>query len=575
MTAEAVRASPHALRRSPLQAERLVQWSVAAIVVFLVIAPLAPILYQAVADRPLYERGIVLTLRNFANLVSDPAFATALLNSVLFAVIGTVLTQVIGGALAVVVGRTDIPGRAVISGLVVLPLYLSQLVVTTGWLIIYGPAGYVTTALKLVGADVPWDLYTIPGMALAAAVCQTPLTFLYCLAAINSADAALEDSARTAGLRPWQVFAAITLPLLRPALTISGLLNMVMLLEALSIPLILGRPANIEFLTSFIYTRGIAVSNPDYGIVAAAAVLLVTFVVSLAALQRLVLRKPERFVTVGGKATRPKRFTLGPWRWAVLAAALAYVLTMVIFPILGLVAYAFASFLTPLVPVWEVLTLDNFRHVLTTPVYMRALGNSIIIAVVGGAFATGLVTLLAVIVHRSDFPFRRVLDTLALLPRAVPGMIAGIGIFYVTALVTPLGWLRETLVLVMIAFTMRYIPLGYGAITSAAVAIDQQLDRSARVMGADWWTTMRRIVIPLLGPAMISAYTILFVHFFKDYGTAVFLSAPGSEVLGTTMLQMFVSGESGPASALATIQIVITIAAILLVRRIAKVAPHG
>jgi iron(III) transport system permease protein len=122
---------------------------------------------------------------------------------------------------------------------------------------------------------------------------------------------------------------------------------------------------------------------------------------------------------------------------------------------------------------------------------------------------------------------------------------------------------------------MRYIPLGYGAITSAAVAIDRQLDRSARVMGAGWWTTMRRIIIPLLGPAMISAYTILFVHFFKDYGTAVFLSAPGSEVLGTTMLQMFVSGETGPASALATIQIVITIAAILLVRCIAKVAPHG
>ncbi len=78
------------------------------------------------------------------------------------------------------------------------------------------------------------------------------------------------------------------------------------------------------------------------------------------------------------------------------------------------------------------------------------------------------------------------------------------------------------------------------------------------MIGADWWTTMRRIIMPILGPA-IFAYTILFVHFFKDYSTAVFLAAPGSEMLGTTMLQMFVSGETGPAVALATIQIVITV----------------
>ena len=248
---------------------------------------------------------------------------------------------------------------------------------------------------------------------------------------------------------------------------------------------------------------------------------------------------------------------------------------LVILPIAGIVTYAFASFLTPLVPIWDVLTLDNFSRVFSTDAYMRALVNSLLIAVFGGAIAAALITLLAVVVHRSNFRFARQLDILALLPRAVPGMIAGIGVFYVTVLFPPIGWLRETLLLIGIAFTMRYIPLGYGAVASAAMAIDRQLDNSARVCGMPWWTSIRRVILPILFPAVVSAYAILFIHFFKDYSTAVFLAAPGSEVLGTTMLQMFVSGETGPAAALATVQIVVTMVFILGVRRLAGVSLHG
>lgn len=561
--------------RPDFRAESLVQWGTAGLVVFLVFAPLVPIVLQALADRPLYESGASATIQNLANLLTDPAFGAAIANSVAFAGLGTIFAQLLGAALAILVVRSDLPAKALIAGIILMPIYLSQLVLTTGWLIIYGPAGYLTSTLKLNGLPVPWDLYSIPGMAIAAAVCQAPITFLYCQSALNSADASLEDAARVAGLGPWRVFTRITLPLLTPPLTISGILNLVMLLEALSIPLVLGRPANIELLTSFIYTRGMSVSNPDYGLVASTALILVTVVITLTSLQRVLLRKPERFVTVGGKQTRPKRFELRSWRLPALLLTLIYVVGLVLLPIGGLIAYGFAKFLTPLIPFWDVVTLDNYRQVFATDSYLRAVGNSMLIAIFGGALATVLVSLLAVVVHRSTFRFRRALDTIAFLPRAVPGMIAGIGIFYVTVLLPPLGWLRETLVLIVIAFTMRYIPLGYGAIASATIAVDNQLDRSARVAGMPWWTTMVRIVLPILRPAILSAYAILFIHFFKDYSTAVFLAAPGSEVLGTTMLQMFVSGETGPAAALATIQIAITVLVILAARRLAGVSLHG
>lgn len=553
-----------------------IQWGTAALVAVLVLAPLLPIVYQAFLDKSLYEKDATLTLRKFADLATDPAFGPALLNTLLFAVAATILAQIIGGAVALLVGRTDLPGRGIVSNLVVWPIFISPLVTTTGWSIVYGPAGYVTMLLKLSGGIEPfWNLYSIPGMAVVAAVCQAPISYLYCLSVTRSSDAALEDSARISGLRPWRVFARITLPLMFPALLISGILNFVILIETLSIPLMFGRPVNIELLTTFIYARGLNAARPDYGLISAAALILIAIIVALTLMQRFLLRRPERFVTIGGKATRPRQFELGRWRWGLLAILFLYLLFLVLLPLVGIVVYAFSAFLTPLVPLWETWTLDNFKLVFETDSYTRAFWNSLIISGIGGLLGTALITMLVFVVHRSEFRFRRTLDVMAMLPRAMPGIIAGIGIFYATIIIPPLGWLRETIALIMIALIMRYIPLGYGVITAAMLKVDKQLDRSARVLGADWWATMRRIGLPLLKTAMVSCFVILFIHFFKDYSTAVFLYAPGGEVLGTTMLQMFLSGQTGPAAALATLQIAVTVVIILLARRISGVSLHG
>lgn len=557
------------------QPEGVIQWSVALVVLFLILAPVLPLLIQALSSKALYLPGGTATIDNFRRLLADPNFGAALVNSMLFACLGTALAQGLGAAAAVLVGRTDMAGRGLLGAIVVWPVFISHLVITTGWSIVYGPAGYFTTLWKQNLGIEFWSLYTIPGMALVAAVTQAPIAYLYCLGALRSSDPTLEDSARAAGLRPMQIFRRITLPLLTPAILVSGILNFVMMLEAVSIPLVFGRPAKIELLMSYIYERSKSVAQPDYGVVAAAAALLVALVLVLVALQRAILRNPQRFVTIGGKAQRPRQFALGRWRWVASGAVATYALLFVVLPLCGVIGYAFAKLLTPLVPFSRVATLDNFATVLTTETYRRSIINSMLISVIGGGVTTFIVTMLALVVHRSKFRFRRELDMLSLLPRAVPGMIAGIGIFYVTTLIAPLGWMRQTIVLLMIAFAMRYIPLGYGAVATAIMKIDPQLDRSARAVGMDWWMTQRRVVMPLLLPAMISSYALLFVYFLKDYSTGVFLISPGSEVMGTTMLQMFLSGQTGPAAALATIQLGLTVVFVVALRRISGVSLHG
>ena len=549
---------------------RPIQWGVAAVAALLVLAPLLPIVWQALLSRPLYDAGAQATLGNFGRLLQDGAFLRAALNSVLFAGLATGVAQAVGGAMAVLVARTDLPGRRVIGGLVVWPLFLSQLVIGFGWLIIYGPAGYVSLLVAGWAGGVPWNLYTIPGMAAVAGVCQAPVAYLTCAGAAAALDPALEDAARASGAGPGRVLWRIVLPMLRPALTVSAVLNFVGCMETLSIPLVFGTPAKIELFTTFIYQRGIAASTPDYGLVSAAAVVLVALVAVLMRAQGWLLRAPLRYVAVGGKASRPRLTRLGAWRWPVFALVCAGLALFVLLPVAGVALYAVTEFLSPLVPISEVLTLEHFRAIGANPLYLRAFGNSIAIALAGGMLGTGLAMLLAVVVHRSAFAVPRLLEGLVMLPRAVPGMIAGIGAFYAAVLFPPLGALRGTVALLTVVFVMRYLPLGFGTVAPAMLQVDPALERSARVSGAHWWLVVRRIDLPLLRPAGVACFSVLFIHMLKDYSTAIFLSAPGSEVLGTTMLQLFVGGDTGVAAALAVLQIGATVVFLAVASRVRR-----
>ncbi|MCF3932637.1 iron ABC transporter permease [Acuticoccus sp. M5D2P5] len=567
--------APSRVRARRFDRNTAIQILVALTTLALVVFPIVPVLYQAVLDRPLYDANASLSLGNFVRLLDTPRMGEVLQNTAYFAVLTTVIAQVIGVVTAILVGRTDIPGRAFFGEMLLWPLFLSHLVIAFGWFTMYGPSGYVTMFVRgIIGVE-PWNLYTVTGMGIAAGIAQAPLAYLYCIVATRNADPNLEDAARTVGASPFRILTRITLPLMRPAIIFGVIMNFVIAIEMLSIPLVFGGPLQIELFTTYLYHEVFGQTTPDYGLVAAASLVLLLLVVGLMVLQGRLMRNNQRFVTVGGKASRPRRFTLGRWRWVAFGVLLAYVVLAVIVILGGLILRSFTVFLSPLMPLWEVLTFDNYQMLLSYPVYMRSIWNTIAIATVGAAIGTVLIALVAIVANRSEFRWRRQLEYVAILPRAIPGFIAGIGIFYAMSLFPPLGWLRNTIWLLMIAYIMRYLPTGYGAVSPALAQLGADLDRSARTVGADWWRTSRSIVLPLLTPALFSCYALLFIHFLKEYVTAVFLFAPGSEVIGTTMLQFWTNGDNGPVSALASVQILITVVFVTAARKILGVKIYG
>lgn len=555
---------------------RLIFWGVSILTAVLVIGPIAPILYQAFLDKPLYSDAATLTLDNFGRLLGDPEIGRIFLNTLYFAVLTMVVAQIFGSVMAVVVGRTNLPARQWIGEILIWPLFVSNLVIAFGWFTMYGPSGYISLAARTYLGFVPWNLYSLTGMGIVAGLSQAPLAYLMCLGAVTKADPQLEDAARSVGAGPFRALWSVTVPMMRPAMIYSAVLNFVIGIEMLAIPLLFGAPSGINTVTTFLYDRGInAAVQPDYGIVGAAALILLLVVAFLVWLQGVLMKGSGRFVTVRGKASRPATLDLGGWRWVAFAAVAAYLLFTIIAVFAGIFLRSSVSFLTPLVPFWQLLTTGNFELIFGSSNYMRSILNSVLISLIGGLVGTFFIAVVTLVARRSEFRFARGLEYVALFPRALPGIIAGLGFFYAAVWLPGLDLIRGTIWILMIAFILRYIPVGFGAVAPALAQVGDELDRGARVSGADWWTTVTRIILPILKPALFSCFALLFIHFFKEYVTAVFLYQPGSEIIGTTMLQLVAQGDNGPVSALATIQVVITAVFVFLARRVLGAKIYG
>lgn len=569
---EAARLPQAGVKRS---ADAFVQWGVGLLTLLLVLFPLAPILLQSVLARPLYEAERTFTLGNFVRILSSPEFHRVLVVSITMAVATTAGAVVLGTLLAVFVMRTNMPLRGPVGALVMSPLYISPLVLAFAWVTMFGPQGYVTIYARLATGGDPWNLYSVAGIVVVSIFYYVPYAYLNATASLSLSDPTVEDAARVAGAGPLRTLATVTVPLLRPAVVYSGLLIGIASLELLSIPLILGTPSGINTLSTLLVKLGITGGQPDHGGVAAVATLLMLTMTLLIVLQGRLIGAGQRFVTVRGKAVAQRLFDIGRLRYVALGLCLLYILLGVIVPVSGILLRSVVGFLSPLANPLHSLTLEHYQLIFEHASYRRSITNSLLIAGIGGGVGILFMTLVALVAFRSELGWRRMLRFISLYPRAIPGLIVGIGFLWSFVLIRPLGGLRNTVFALAAAFIMRYIPYGFSIISPTLTRISGELDNAARVCGENWTGTMRRVLLPLLRPAILTGWILLFITFLKEYSSALFLFARGSEVMGTTMLELWRQGDMGPVSALATLQVAMILLVIVGARYLFGVRFYG
>jgi iron(III) transport system permease protein len=368
------------------------------------------------------------------------------------------------------------------------------------------------------------------------------------------------------------VLMRITVPMLRPAILNCAVLIFALGLEVLGIPLLIGRPSNIDMYGSYLYKAWTNGFTPDPPYVSAGALVLLLAVTALLLLRAALLGSERRFGAIGsrgGGASRP--LALGVWRYPLAAATGAFIVVTSLIPLLGIVLMSFVAELTILVPPWQLLTPENWQQVFLDFTFRRSIVNSLVIGFIGAGLTVLLVAIATLIAHRSNFPLRGTLGPALVYPRAVPGIVLGIGFFWAFLLVDlPGGAIRNSLAGELIALAVRSSTLAYIVIYPSVVRINIELERAARVAGAGWWTVVRRIWLPMLRPALIAAFVLMFVAMVSDYDPVVFLQKPGTEVMGVTMLQFWSKGVVGSVAALAVVQLAIVAVVLSMAWRVLR-----
>ena len=547
-----------ALRASGLQPlAGMLRWIVVAVLTIAVALPLGFILFQSLLSAPFFDANKTLGVEGFRFIFTDPDFWLAVKNSFIIAGGMLFISIPLGGILAFLMVRTDLPGRRWLEPLLLTPVFVSPMVLAFGYVVAAGPVGFYSVWFKeLFGVqNVPWNIYSIFAITVIVGLTHVPHVYLYSSAALRNLGSDVEEAARVSGARPFRVALDVSLPMTMPALLFAGVLVFFLGFEVFGLPLVLGDPEGHLVLATYLYKLTNKLGVPSYHLMAAVAVCIVAITFPLVLLQRRLLKTANRFVTVKGKAGRSTVLPLGVWRWVALAIVALWLMLTVIVPISGIVLRAFVTNWGEGVALAEVLTLANFVELFEQDNLVRAMLNTLGIGVIGGALAIGFYSLVAFAGHRRNDWATKLLDYLVLLPRAVPGLLAGLAFLWIFLFVPGLRELKNSMWSIWIAYTVVWLAYGMRLIQSALLQVGPELEEAGRSVGATRSRVSLDVTLPLVRFGLLAAWLLIFMIFEREYSTAVYLLSPGTEVIGALLVSLWATGAVDQVAALSVINI--------------------
>ena len=470
-------------------------------------------------------------------------------------------------AFALIVTRTRLPGRNLISMLAVLPMITPPFVIGLALIMLFGRSGALNALLELVFGIVPtrW-IYGLPGVWLAQTLALTPVAYLVLAGVVDGISPMFEEAAQTLRASRFQTFTTVTLPLMLPGLVNAFLIVFIESLADFGNPLLLG--GNLEVLSVSIYFAIVGVQQ-DPGRAAVLAIILLGLSLGLFLLQRRLLAR-RSFVTISGKGEGAPRIALPP---ALTGIAAAMVLPWVV---LAVIVYAMI-FVGGFFEKWGLNHALTLRHYASTFGVGFADGalqwtggawtsftTTLTIAAISAPLTASFGLLVAWLINRQRFAGRSAFEFVTMLSFAMPGTVVGIS--YILAFNAPPIELAYTGIILVACFVFRDMTTSLRAGLAALSQIDPSLDEASATMRADSFTTLRRIVLPLMRPAVIAALVYSFVSAMTSISAVIFLTSPRFDMATVNIVGRAEVGEYGYASAYASVLIVVMLLAVLLIR---------
>jgi iron(III) transport system permease protein len=519
-----------------------------------------------------------IDLHPFAQAFSDQGVPRLLFNTVAITLPAGFLALTIGFLFAWLNERTDARVGGLTDVFPLLPFFLPPIAGAIGWVYLLDPtAGFANSvirgALRAVGLHIshgPVNIYSWGGLIFVYTLYLVPFAYLMLSTGLRNLDPSLEEQARVCGSGKLRTFVRVTLPALKPSLGAAALLMIVFGFSLFSVPLIIGTGANIQVLSVRIVDLMTASFPPNTGAATALGLLMVVITGSVWYAQTRIVGT-GRFATIGGKSHGRARHRIGAWKWPARAALFGYVFVAAVLPIIALLLVALNGYWTTHIS-WSTLNLKSFQLTLDDVATQHAFVNSVKLAIAGSIIGILVSAVIAVGVGQSKARGAKVLSGIIKLPAAISPIIFAIG--FILALAGPPFSLGGTLVILLIAFVVVFLPWASVAADAAAAQVGSELVEASRTSGAGGLKTLVRINLPLMLPGLVAGAALLFVLMMGDIDISIMLAGYPNETVGFQILSIFDNTSWTELAALAimltTISTVVVTTAFVATRRWAR-----
>ncbi len=521
---------------------------ISIILAILVLPPIGILIQQSLVETAPDGSFIRLTLDHYAKLLDDPRVFESTWNTVQFGLGSTVLSLLIGGILAWLVERTNAPFKRLAYATTIISMGTPYVLYVIAWLFLLGRAGPINDIYRSMTGSfgVLINVNSMWGMILIEGFLWSPLVFLLLGSTFRASNADMEEAARMSGASVFDTVRRVSIPLAMPAILALSLFVFIRAIEAFDVPALVGTPAKISVLTTEIYYSSKLIP-PDLGHASSFSVILLVVVAVLFYFYSRISKNAERYHSVTGKGYRPRLFDLGTARWIAGTFIMLNFLIVLVLPLSMLLWRALLPYLQGIsFKAMRSMTLDNFTSVFESVYYLEYAWNTILV-VAGAATLIMILTAIAGWIAARRGPCGAILDQLSTIPLIFPGVVLGVAVMQIYLRV-PLP-IYGSLWILLIAYAIRYMPYGMRYTYSAVLQIHKELEESAGVAGASAVTAFRRIIAPLLSPALVSGWLFIFLIATKELSIAILLASPNSQVMAPAMFDLWVNGQSGELAA--------------------------
>ena len=501
-------------------------------------APLAAILLQSVESKD----GAFVGLDNFIAYIQTPALKQSLWNSLWVSAVVTLIAVPVAFIFAYALTRSCMPFKGLFRTITLTPLLAPSLLSAISFTYWFGNQGVLKDAMGKFGIA---SIYGAPGIILSEIFSVFPHALMILVTALSLADARLYEAANAMGASPARKFFTITLPGAKYGLISAAMVTFTLVITDFGIPKVIG--GNFNVLATDIFK--LVIGQQDFqrgavvGLILLAPALLTFFV------DRVVQRKQTSMLTA-----RAVPYAPSPSRGYDIAMTLYCVLVAAwMFSVLGMAI--FASF----VKFWPYDLSMSLRHYMFGLVDGEvgiAFLNSLKLASGTAVIGTVIVFVGAYLIEKTRGlqAIRPIVQLLALMPMAVPGLVLGLGyIFFFNSTSNPLNGLYHTLTLLVMCTIVHFYTTGHLTAVTALKALDAEFEAVSASLKVPFYKTFWRVTLPICTPAMLDIARYFFINAMTTISAVVFLYSPDTKLAAISILNLDESGDIGAAAAMAVL----------------------